>query len=271
MAYERFDDNPLNYDFCRYGGSKMLFRGPCKDLSEPYNVCIGGTETFGKYVAQPFAQLIEEQTQTQMINFGAVNAGVDAFVKDPAILTICAEARTTIIQTMGAQNMSNRYYSVHPRRNDRFLKASSVLQSIFPEVDFTEFSFTRHMLMTLSDISAERFELVEQELRNAWLSRMQQMIGGISGRVILLAFTDQRTGRHAEVSPLGTDPLYVDKAMIDRLRPRVSAVAQIDITDEIASGTTEGMVYPSLEREAAAALPGPEFHAHVAEKLSAML
>ncbi len=36
---------------------------------------------------------------------------------------------------MGAQNLSNRFYAVHPRRNDRFLRASTLMKTIFREVD----------------------------------------------------------------------------------------------------------------------------------------
>ncbi len=57
----------------------------------------------------------------------------------------------TVIQVMGAHNMSNRFYAVHPRRNDRFLRASlGCCKTIYPEVDFTEFNFTRHMLTALA-------------------------------------------------------------------------------------------------------------------------
>ena len=56
-----------------------------------------------------------------------------------------------MIQVSGAQNLSNRFHAVHPRRNDRFLRASTLLKTIYRDVDFTEFNFTRHLLTTLRD------------------------------------------------------------------------------------------------------------------------
>ena len=65
------------------------------------------------------------------VNFGSVNGGVDAFVNDPTIMAACHDAQLTVVQIMGANFLSNRFYSVHPRRNDRFLRASTVLQAIY--------------------------------------------------------------------------------------------------------------------------------------------
>lgn len=271
MAYERFDENPLDYQFCRYGESKLLFRGPKKDLKRPYNAFIGGTETFGKYLDAPFAQLVENETGVQSVNFGTMNAGVDAFTKDPSVLGICRNAETTIIQAMGAHNMSNRYYSVHPRRNDRFLKASKLLKTIFREVDFTEFSFTRHMLSTLKTISAEKFSIVEEELKSAWLARMENLIREVSGRTVLLFIKDHRRSNDDDVLLLGTEPLYVTDEMMDHLRTRVSAVVKIDVTDHLVPNCTKGKFFPSFEQTAASAMPGHDFHAHVASELSAVL
>ena len=127
-------------------------------------------------------------------NFGTVNGGVDAFVNDASVLGICSKAQVTVVQIIGAQNMSNRFYTVHPRRNDRFLKASTLMRTIFREVDFTEFSFTRHLLMTLKTLSPDKFAVLEQELKAAWLARMELMLSKISGKVILLWVSDRHPG-----------------------------------------------------------------------------
>jgi hypothetical protein len=63
-------------------------------------------------------------------------------------------------RSQGAQNLSNRLYTVHPRRNDRFLRASGILRTIYRDVDFTEFHFTRHMLDHLRCLSEDRFDIV---------------------------------------------------------------------------------------------------------------
>jgi hypothetical protein len=71
-------------------------------------------------------------------NLGLVNAGIDVFINEPMIQDFCAGAVVTVIQVLGAANMSNRFYAVHPRRNDRFpagvqhAEGRSILTSISP-------------------------------------------------------------------------------------------------------------------------------------------
>jgi hypothetical protein len=128
MTYYALGAGALDYLPCRYGTSKLLFRGPRRPLKEPYIAFLGGTETYGKFIANPFPELIEQSIGRTCVNLGCVNAGVDVFATDPQIVKIASGADVTVLQLMGAHNMSNRFYTVHPRRKDRFLKPSTLLQ-----------------------------------------------------------------------------------------------------------------------------------------------
>ncbi|MCO4844197.1 MAG: hypothetical protein KC439_15065, partial [Yoonia sp.] len=52
------------------------------------------------------------------VNFGCVNGGVDAFVNDPTIMSACHDAQITVVQVMGANFLSNRFYylELHSKR-----------------------------------------------------------------------------------------------------------------------------------------------------------
>ncbi len=271
MAFERPGESPIDYQQCRYGYSKLLFRGPKRNLDKPFVAFVGGTETYGKYVPEPFSALIEKQIGTTCVNFGTVNSGVDAFVVDGSVLPICSKAKVTVVQVMGAHNMSNRFYSVHPRRNDRFLKASTLMRTIFREVDFTEFSFTRHLLMTLKTVSPGKFAVLEQELKAAWLARMELMLSKISGKVILLWVSDRAPGSQPSGRELGGDPLFVDNEMIEALRAKVHDYVEVVVPAELRAMGTLGMLFPQLETAMAQEMYGPAVHAHVAEKLLPVL
>lgn len=122
MAYEYPREGALNYFPVRYGDSKLLFRGPKADLGERYVAFLGGTETYGKYVETPYPDLVGEEVGCATLNLGCVNAGLDAYLNDETVMDLCAASDVTVLQITGAQNMSNRFYAVHPRRNDRFLR-----------------------------------------------------------------------------------------------------------------------------------------------------
>ena len=121
-----------------------MFRGPQRPLDGRYLAFLGGTETFGKFYDSPFPALVERRIGTPCVNLGAVNAGVDVHARDATVLAACHDAAATVIQLPGVQNQSNRFYSVHPRRNDRFLRPSAALETLYPDIDFTDIAFTRH-------------------------------------------------------------------------------------------------------------------------------
>ncbi len=188
MTYDVLGAGALNYAPCTYGNSRILFRGPQRRLDAPYVAFVGGTETYGKFIKAPFPALVESHLGVNCVNFGIANAGVDVFLNDAALIDAANGAEVTVLQVVGAHNLSNRFYTVHPRRNDRFVTASPILASIYPEVDFSEFHFTRHMLNVLYRVSPERFAVVRSELRQAWVARMKLLLRRISTPVCLLWF-----------------------------------------------------------------------------------
>jgi len=240
MTYDTRGPQAPDYLPCRYGGSRLIFRGPKRQLGGDYVAVLGGTETYGKFIESPYPQLVEEQNNIRMVNFGCVNAGVDAFVQDSIIMDAANMAQAVVIQIMGAQNMSNRLYTVHPRRNDRFVNASTLLKAVYREVDFTEFHFTRHMLTTLHTIDPTRFEMVREELKQAWSARMRLMISQINRPVLLLWFSEHHPPLAGETDTY--DPMYVDAAMLEALGPQTAGVLAHEEAAEALSATLGSLV-----------------------------
>ncbi len=269
MSFAFPGETSLDYVPCRYGRSKLLFRGPRRDLGLPYAAVLGGGESYGKFVARPYPALLEAALGQPVVNLGALNAGPDAWAQDAAVAEIAAKARITVVQVTGAQNLTNRFYAVHPRRNDRFLRASPLLASIYREVDFTEFNFTRHMVQSLHRASPEKFALLADELRAAWVARMAALLPRLGPRVVLLWMAshapDGATNR-----PDG-DPMFVDRPMIEALRPRVAAVVEVVYSGQALAEGTKGMIFPPLAEPAARTMPGPKQHAEIAAALGPVL
>lgn len=237
-------------------------------LDQDFITFIGGSETFGKFCARPFADIVGSALGMTALNLGSPNAGLDVFQDDPTVLELARRARLRVVQVPGAQNVTNRMYSVHPRRNDRFLKASRMLQLLYGEVDFTEFHFTGHLLNALYTRDPERFELVAEELRQAWSARMATFLGRIGGPTIVLWMSRRAPGELALLREV--EPRLVDDTMLAGL-----AGAERTIV-EVALGPTDDadlaqMHFDDLEAVAAASLPGPSGHALVADRLIAAL
>ncbi|MGC8203099.1 DUF6473 family protein [Aliiroseovarius sp. PTFE2010] len=267
MAYENLGEGALNYFPCRYGNSKLLFRGPRKALDGAYVAMIGGTETYGKFVEQPFPALVERDLDMSVANLGCVNAGPDVFINDQTVMDICNRARATVIQVSGAHNMSNRFYAVHPRRNDRFLRASTLLKTIYREVDFTDFNFTRHLLGTLEEVSPEKFAMVRQELKDAWVARMKTMLTKIGSKVVLVWMSRHSPDDMRQTACLGGDPLFVDRNMLDQIRPMVKDIIEVTATEDEVDAGYDRMVFPEMDAPTAREMLGPVIHGRVANEL----
>lgn len=211
---------------CRYGRSRLLFRGPARDLAGDYIACLGGSETYGETIETPFPDVLERLTGMTCVNLGWPNAGLDVFQKDPAMLRIASGAVMTVLQVPGAVNLTTRFYNVHPRRNDRVTAIHAPLTELYPDVDFTQFAFTRHLLAHLRSVSRERFLQIQAELSAVWTVRMQQVLSRITGPVILLWFSDRLPGEAADDPNVPFDPALVSEEMLSAVSgPKCSLVA----------------------------------------------
>lgn len=279
MTFDTAGRGGLDYLPCRYGRSRLHFRGPRRRLIGEYALFLGGSETYGRFIEKPFPALLEQETGIKCVNFGWQNAGVDAFLNDSTVIDIAAKARVTVVQVMGAQNMSNRFYTVHSRRNDRFLNASGLMKQMFRDVDFTEYAFNRHLLSSLRQLSPERYLMIRDELKSAWLARMRHLLQAIGGRTILLWFSDHAPDAGAETGPagqvraddLGHDPLFIDRPMLELLRPLVTELVEVTASPAALAQGTQGMIFAPMEAPAAAGMLGPVSHQEAANRLRPVL
>jgi hypothetical protein len=260
MTYEHAGAGALDYLSCGYGQSRLQFRGPERSLEQKYAVFIGGTETYGKFVPRPFPALFEDMTGLTTVNLGVVNAGIETFRSDHTVLQIARGAEFAVLQVLGPEYVSNRYYTVHPRRNDRFIRASAALSSLYPEVDFTEFHFVGHLLHRLRRISASKFSKVIGECRREWLTSCASLLHRIGRPTFVLWLP-----RHVQPRSVSDD--FVNDRLLAPLEKRCVAVVQVVPEKDATSDGTAGMVFGQMEAFAAADLPNPKMHLVIAETL----
>jgi hypothetical protein len=265
MTYDVLGPGALDYLPCRYGTSRLLFRGPKRNLNSSYCAFIGGTETYGKFIQQPFPALVELELGMPCVNFGQANAGIDAFSYDPFVIDAAAKANVTVVQVMGAQNMTNRFYAVHPRRNDRFISTSTLLRKIYRDVDFADFHYNKHMLTRLMMVCPDRFEVVRQELQQAWLARMRLMLKQISGKSILLWFAEHTPDAGSDEGVgLGPDPLFITTDMLHEIAGFATEVVEVVASTKAKSQGTEGQFFGEMEAVVASEMMGPMAHQEAA-------
>lgn len=259
-------------EICVYGASRLPVRGPRNPLDAPYVAFIGGTETYGRFIPHPFPALIDNMLGINAVNLGCVNAGVDAYWRDDVLMRLCQGAQAVVIQVVGAQNLSNRFYTVHPRRNDRFIAASEHLVDLYPEVDFTRYSFTRHLLGDLLAIDPGRFARVREELATAWTCRMRSMIQRVDRPVVLLWFADHLPNDlgHQDLDQ-GRRPLFVTRAMLDEVAELARDLIIVCPDRQTLDEGTVGMQFAPAEAAVARVMLGIGAHHQAAAALGPAL
>lgn len=255
---------------CTYGLSRLSFRGPRRPTDGRFVAVLGGSDTLARYVAKPYPDLVETAIGEVCVNLGVQAAGPDVYLNDPALQSLRHDAAATVIQLPGSTNLSNDFYKVHPRRNDRFTAPTDKLIHLYPEVDFSEISFTGHLIARLRAVDEARFALVRTALQSAWVCRMVQLVENVPGPVLLLWFAE-RTPNSDGGSIVGQggnpchEPVFVTRQMVEALRDYVD-----DIIEVIAvRGELDGLSYAPLDTLAARDALGLAAHQAAAQALRA--
>ena len=103
------------------------------------------------------------------------HSGAGFYTEDDAIHEIIENAQVVFVEAPSVVNQYNPFYCVHPRRNDRFVTALGPLYDLFPEADFVECHFIKHLITKLITIDAARAEIVFRTLQYEWVRNLTIM------------------------------------------------------------------------------------------------
>ena len=274
MPEEFEQDMGIKYQDYRFGRARQRFRGPKPDLGRPYIAFIGGSETYGKFVHDPYPAILARNLGVTCANWGTPGAGPSFFLKDPVLLEACSNARVCVISVMGAVAMSNRLYSVFKRRNSRLRTTTETLQALYPRMQLSEFRFAHNMLHRMYRENPENFKLLEIELRQAWVARMRELLDDIETARVLLWMSTRTPDE--KFSPSNKEhflvaPAFVTREMLEAVAPMADLVVEYVAADEVGADPADGRVYNPDIDTLATICPGSTMHAQTAELLTAPL
>ncbi len=225
--------------------------------------CAGGEETFGRFVDRPYAAILEDRLDRRCLNLGSLFCGVDALCGDAGLFELLNRAELCVLQAPGLLSQSNRFYRVHPRRNDRVLAPSSELTHLYPEADFTDVHFVGHLMVYLQQFRDARVEIVLEELRRNWVKKISELLDRLEVPVVLLGLRvlqhteDHRDPVSAEVSP----------CMLNAVRPHCAGMVKIAVQVSGQSEELEDMLFGTLQQPMAEHMIGPAAHKTIADAL----
>ncbi|MCV6584185.1 MAG: DUF6473 family protein [Marinibacterium sp.] len=244
-------------ELCRYDNCDLVFRGPPLRIDAADMACLGGDDTFARFVTAPYPQMLGRRLGRACVNLGCAGAGVEAWLGQPHLIDQLAGVPQKVVQLTGAHCLTNPYFRVHPRRNDRLVEVHQTLRSLFPEPDFIEFSFNGHLLRSLSGLDAARFDVIRRTLQDVWTERMGQLLDRLGGPVVLLWI--RRDGQ--------PDAGLLEPGMIAPLLGRDVHLVETCVTPAGAAGDMDALRHGPMEEPAAAASLGPTAHGQITDAL----
>jgi hypothetical protein len=171
----------------------------------PMRMACDGIALFG---ALPPADAVTERSIMRLLSPAALIEGVDHRL---ARLAAQAGSGAGFAMTLPPlANLSNGYFRVHPRRNDRLVSISPALRALFPGVDFMRFDFTGHLMSTLAQTDAQAFARLEGHLSTLWAERLHRCLGMLPPFGVLIDPAGASGARALQLGRVGTPLLALD-------------------------------------------------------------
>jgi Domain of unknown function (DUF6473) len=111
QGYQRIDGHFIDYELYELPRVRGSFRGPPVD-GEDYVACLGGAQTFGRFVQKPFPKLLAETLGISALNLGRGGASPTFPLSDPALLDYVNRARLVIVQVFSGRSQSNSLFQI---------------------------------------------------------------------------------------------------------------------------------------------------------------
>jgi hypothetical protein len=239
-GYQARDHEVVDYRMTELPGTGLMFRGPLPASLEVghYFAAIGAGQTFGCLCEAPYPALLAQAIGLPALNLGYGGSGPEFFLRQKALLPYLNRARFVVLQVMSGRSQSNSHYAcdgleyVTLRRNGRRMGAKAALDSLMRGPDaLARLPLPDRMRRRLGALAGRRaMRALVAEIRAAWVESNLRLIERIEAPVVLFWFSKRgpayRENYASARGVLGEFPQFVTPAMIESLRPRVTAFAE---------------------------------------------
>lgn len=180
------DDAPVSFS-----GGRLRFRGPAPDLNRPVAAFVGGSDTYGAGVDDPFANRVARTLGLQCLNLGVPQAGPGVMLNEPQVLELTKIARHVVLQLPSVRNVSTEFVQVHPRRNDRIVRILPALHRAVPGQNWVNVHFTGHLDQILADRAPQVYAALVKARSRLWLGQMRAILAQLPSGTIILSGPEQ--------------------------------------------------------------------------------
>ena len=287
LGYQKSDAEIVDYQIWHMRTPKrtLAMRGPSPASLKPKDFCasIGAADTFGRFVAQPYPQLLGEALGISSLNLGFSGVGPSFYnqANNKTLIKLINNAKFVTISCFSGRSQENSRFKTTWQSQERYLledgqtiPADYAYQRLLEECD-------RPTVMALVE-----------ETRARYLDEFIQLLEKITVPKVLLWFSkrspDYKTTYDTVLNLMGGFPHLVNRNMLEILKPYcdeyVEYVDTVGLPQPLINRTTQQPVSIVRSRDyqqdkvllTSSVLthnryyPSPEMHADVARALVAV-
>jgi glycosyltransferase involved in cell wall biosynthesis len=227
--YQDEDKEIIDYDYQLLPGSdaiphpngEVYYRGPApSNLTEGgYLACIGGAQTLGRFVTQPYSDQLGKTLGLETLNLGHGGGKPRYFLECPGILEHLNKAALVVVQIPSARGGETSFFKPVSIKN-------AVLQNKRPGYSKSPRFADKAYKEFLENESPELVAQLQSEIRENWMEEMTQLLTAIQVPKVLLWFSTRtpdtgsgfciQTLRY-EATPNFRYPHFVNRDMVENL------------------------------------------------------
>jgi hypothetical protein len=209
QGYQRIDGHFIDYELYELPGVRGSFRGPPVDGGD-YVACLGGAQTFGRFVEKPFPKLIARALGMSALNLGRGGASATFPLSDPAILAYINRARLVIVQVFSGRSQSNSLF--------RIVGHGMVGVNLANGSEASADEFYSWLLKQDQELARK----IIAETRENYVQSMRQLLNAIVRPKVLLWFSVRKPDYQEELTSTlhrlwAEFPQLVNRPMMDQL------------------------------------------------------
>ena len=215
LSYQTRDYAAFDYEHWGHDLFAEGLRGPRPSKADlktgAFVASLGAAQTYGRFVARPYAQLVAEEKGLAVANLATGGAGPKFYLSHPAILDIANRSRLCLIQVMSGRSADNSV--LHDPRGLSRLQWRENGQRVAPDDAF------KHLIDTRSEAEVQA---IVQETRDAYVADMKELLSRIDAPKILVWISGRSPDYETDYTSIRGIfrgfPQMVNAAMVDQLR-----------------------------------------------------
>lgn len=194
-------------------------RGPVPDLSQPYFVCVGATQVFGRFCNHPFPELLSRDLGIPVLNLGLSGHGPQVFRED-RFLSLINGARFAVVQLASGRIGSNSEFINTPSGRGEGERLR----------DGKQMNFEEFLSEEMASFSHDHVKRIVEETRDSWVGHYRDLLSAITVPKVVHWFSTVTPYRADDYSNMwklfGPFPQLVNGRMISRIRPFCNAYVE---------------------------------------------